>query len=547
MTARSIFQVFDQYQKARITFVQTVSDLALRSQNIDYLNKGGALELLQTLLSDTCVQIQQCAAIAIGRMVNCDAQLARQVINRNCLPLLLRDIEKRNKYYKRAALFVLRSLSGHDEELASVVANSGGLEALVLCLEDFEPMVKQGAAWAMGYIARHSLTLAQNVVDIGAVPLIILCLQEPELTIKQVSVNTIADVAKHSGDLAQNVVDAGAVPHLVRNLSNQDEKLKRSVLHALSCIATHSNDLAEVVVEAEIFPTVLVHMSHACPIVRRNAASLVRDIVKHSLELTQLVVNTGGIGALMESLHNQSEESKVPCITAVGYIAGHSDQLAMSVLGCNGVVELTSILNTSTDDATLSVTAWTLGQIGKHSPEHAKAVGIANAFPRLLHLYLSNKSSEDLRYKCKNTLKQCLQKCIMLSALEPLLYEAPTSILKYVLGQFSKVLPNDPKARRLFVTSGGLKKVQEIQAEPGSKLMEYIVIINSCFPEEIVRYYSPGYPETLLEAVDQYSPQIMTMLREAKTRNSDVQADISVTLDDSVSQTDAQRLEAFFT
>jgi hypothetical protein len=41
--------------------------------------------------------------------------------------------------------------------------------------------------------------------------------------------------------------------------------------------------------------------------------------------------------------------------------------------------------------------------------------------------------------------------------------------------QFAKVLPNNAEARRAFVSSGGLKKVQEIQAEPGSKLKEYVV------------------------------------------------------------------------
>lgn len=56
----------------------------------------------------------------------------------------------------------------------------------------------------------------------------------------------------------------------------------------------------------------------------------------------------------------------------------------------------------------------------------------------------------------------------------------------------SKVLPHDSKARRLFVTSGGLKKVQEIEAEPGSALQEYINAINNCFPEEIVRYTLPA-------------------------------------------------------
>lgn len=53
-----------------------------------------------------------------------------------------------------------------------------------------------------------------------------------------------------------------------------------------------------------------------------------------------------------------------------------------------------------------------------------------------------------------------------------------------------QILPTDAKARRLFVTSGGLKKVQEIHAEPGTTLSEYITIINCCFPEEIVRLLS---------------------------------------------------------
>lgn len=70
----------------------------------------------------------------------------------------------------------------------------------------------------------------------------------------------------------------------------------------------------------------------------------------------------------------------------------------------------------------------------------------------------------------------------------------------------SQVLPHDPKARRLFVTSGGLKKIQEIKAEPGSALAEYINTINNCYPEEIVKYYSPGYSDALLERVETYAP-----------------------------------------
>ncbi|RZC40985.1 hypothetical protein BDFB_005879 [Asbolus verrucosus] len=65
--------------------------------------------------------------------------------------------------------------------------------------------------------------------------------------------------------------------------------------------------------------------------------------------------------------------------------------------------------------------------------------------------------------------------------------------------------------------------MQYIETEPGTTLMEYISIINSCFPEEIVRYYSPGYPESLLDKVEQYSPQMMSVLQEPPAKNEDTQ------------------------
>lgn len=51
-----------------------------------------------------------------------------------------------------------------------------------------------------------------------------------------------------------------------------------------------------------------------------------------------------------------------------------------------------------------------------------------------------------------------------------------------------EVLPHDSKSRRLFVTNGGLKRVQELKADPGSVLQEYINNINGCFSEEMVRW-----------------------------------------------------------
>lgn len=73
--------------------------------------------------------------------------------------------------------------------------------------------------------------------------------------------------------------------------------------------------------------------------------------------------------------------------------------------------------------------AWTLGQIGGHSSEHAQAMAEADIPNNLLAVYKFRESSEDLKKKCKKALKSILQMCSFLSALEPLISESPDDIL----------------------------------------------------------------------------------------------------------------------
>ncbi|KAK2575669.1 hypothetical protein KPH14_012063 [Odynerus spinipes] len=388
MTARIILQVFDQYQKARLLFVQSIADLASKPSNIECLEAVGVLNLLKPLLSDVVPSIQHMAAVALGKLANHNIKLAEDIIQEDIIPQLLHNIDKQNKFYKKAVLFILRAIAKHSVETASIIVQMNGLDALITCLEDFDPGVKEAAAWGFGYVARHNKSLAQATVDAGAVPLLVLCLQEPELYLKQIGASVLCDISKHSMDLAQTVVDASAIPYLAKALSNPDVKLKRQVLSALGSIAKHSSNLAEAVVEAEVFPNVLIHMGHPDENIAKAAAVLSKEVCKHTLELAQLIVNMGGIGAFMELISTPNVAHRLPGIMALGYIAGHSDQFAMAVIGSLSVIQLAMILEKETDNHILAVTAWTLGQIGKHTPEHAKSVAITNVLPKLLEVYL---------------------------------------------------------------------------------------------------------------------------------------------------------------
>jgi hypothetical protein len=55
------------------------------------------------------------------------------------------------------------------------------------------------------------------------------------------------------------------------------------------------------------------------------------------------------------------------------------------------------------------------------------------------------------------------------------------------------------------VSSLSKKEPTEGNGFVGSKLAEAIRTINECYPEEIVRYYSPGYSATLLAKIDDYA------------------------------------------
>merc|ERR1712054_520076 len=456
---RAVLQVFENYQKARVNFVQTVAELATRPQNIEALQSAGVMALLRPLLLDNVPSIQQSAALALGRLANYSDELAEAVVSNEILPQLVYSLSEQNRFYKKAAAFVIRAVAKHSPELAQAVVDSNALDALVSCLEEFDPSVKEAAAWALGYIARHN------------------------------------------GELAQTVVDANAVAYLAPLIQSSDAKLKRQVCSCLSQIAKHSVDLTEMVVEAEIFPTILTCLKDPDPYVRKNAATCIREVAKHTPELAQLIVNAGGVGALVDYVNESEGNARLPGIMTLGYIAAFSETLANQVISARGVPPLVNALVSEPEDHIKSASAWSLGQIGRHSPEHARALADAHVLPKLLAVFMHPESSDDLRTKAKRSLKSIIEKCLQLGALEPLISEAPPQILKYVLQQFAKVLPSDTGgAKKQFVTSGCLKKIQQLRGD--EKIDEFVKLINGLYPNDIVEYYSPNFHTELLKKLE---------------------------------------------
>ncbi len=155
------------------------------------------------------------------------------------------------------------------------------------------------------------------------------------------------------------------------------------------------------------------------------------QVVKHTAELAQLVVGAGGVGALVDYCRESSGNNRLPATMALGYVAAFSETLALSVIAgaptgagrthrlagslwwclvavccrCHGLVPvgarvdkaareaairgcccrlsscaerglppLVACLAEEAEDHLRAATAWTLGQIGRHTSDHARAV-----------------------------------------------------------------------------------------------------------------------------------------------------------------------------
>lgn len=98
-------------------FVQTVTDLASKSHNVEFLERAGVLETVCPLINDIVPTIRQTAVITLGRLASHDIKIAQAILRKDVVPCIIKNVEKQNvrKYKTRIIpqlfLFTSRTLS----------------------------------------------------------------------------------------------------------------------------------------------------------------------------------------------------------------------------------------------------------------------------------------------------------------------------------------------------------------------------------------------------------------------------------------------------
>ena len=202
------------------------------------------------------------------------------------------------------------------------------------------------------------------------------------------------------------MVQSQAIPYLTGLLNTPDSKLKRQLCSCLSQVAKHTVELAEVIIDAQIFPAALIALHDADPFVRKHCATLLCEIAKHTPELSQLIVSSGGVPAIVDYTSQAETNNKLPGVMALGYIAAFNETLAAAVVLGHGIVPLAEALNKEPKEHIKAAAAWSLGQLGRHSIEHAKQVASHGVLLDLLHTFMNASDSdvgEDLKIKVKTS------------------------------------------------------------------------------------------------------------------------------------------------
>jgi hypothetical protein len=471
------------------------------------MQNAGVMNLLKPLLEDNVPSIQQGASVSLGRLAAKSEKMAQSVVRTGVLTRVVKNLDSSDINHKISSSYIVRAVSKHSPDLAADAVSAGAIPALKKCLEHIDPSVKEAACWALDYITQHSVELAKAAVDAAVVPSLVLAVQEPEVTLKRIAVSVLGNIAKHSGGLAQTVLQARCLPVFGQLMDNYvetrrdvvDNQLKRQICACLAHIGKHSVKFAEEIIAAKLLPLIVQCASSTDELLSKNACVLLKELCRQSEELASQVTESGGIDAYMESIRLYEGSSRTSAIMGLGYLAASSETVATKIIEKGSVPLLRDVLVQDGDENCLASTAWTLGQIGKHSVEHAVPMGEEDVYRELIAHFQKDHSSDDLKVKCKKSLKILLGNCADLRSLEPLLEDAPKKVQKYVLKQLCVSLPGNGASQKAFVNSGALKFVQEMAQNADEKLLAIIDQLNAVFPPDLVQYYSPGYEERLYE------------------------------------------------
>lgn len=427
----------------------------------------------------------------------------------------------------------LEALAAKKEAHAAAIVKSGALVPMRALLNAFDVDVKESAVRAMTAVALAGEAHAEALMDDETLESLVVNANagDSPLALRTAIARLFDACCAYGAVPAARVIESGAA-HSVAALARDAAAAAvrgggappRSRAVAFACLAQmarHADDLAARVVEAGAVPDALAALIDPQDVPAREAASaMAREVVCKTPELAEAVAADGGVAALVQNLGLERGEKRAILATqSLGYIADFRPSFAVACVSVDQGRCLVEAMEHAVDDEAAVAAAWAMGCVARHGPESAAPLARSAAMRVLLDAYVNPVASEALVERSKASLKGLIKNCGELGLIEPLVSEkTPPVILRHVLGEFGAKLGADVNAKRAFVTSGGLMRLQGVLkahdkgVEEAAKAVEHAKkagkpppplyegllderalkdakIVNSNFPPEVVSYY----------------------------------------------------------
>ena len=535
--SRAVIQPFEEYQRARVIFVQTVAALAggKDNRNVELLKRLDAIRLLGPLLTDPVISIKQYAALAIGTLAGADEEIASQVVNDDnghILNLILKSLETSNRFYKKTACRLLGKLSKW-KSLAAKVVSGGVITFLVSCLEDCDGEVKLFAASALQKICMNGEDLAREVINAGAIEPLSLCLQEPDIKLKRQAVLTMSNIAKHSDShtrrLCEEKETLGVILHY---LQTKDTILSYIAQNSSDKAAQIINSLNNQLLEENIAGATKANIysirsvtenptRKADPICQQNCLSLLYNIAKHGSGHTNQVSAKIKCETLIRFLETNQGPARNVGLQLISTLAQYSKEQAEQIKRLGGHKVLALCLYEQKPE-TISYTCNAINFMASY-PNPDITNGLVEDLPiginenvkyynipyRLLELSLNKNLPQYLVNNARDALENIIKNNTNLDALIPLLDRPNYSgvddahyekILCTIVKRIHDLLGDFKSYKRKLIENKTLKKLIKLKSTYKS-LEEELKSFSDFYSQEIMNYYSDEYEQKIREQV----------------------------------------------
>ncbi|KAL1458127.1 hypothetical protein WDU94_008298 [Cyamophila willieti] len=521
MSRSSIKFCIQQYQKARLCFIQTMCSFADKPHTLPLLKEFRIRNLIEPLLTDPTEAIEHAAVSFLAKLICTKETNSRHILATGLMKKVLKHFHRRNNHYKITALHMMGCASPQHAKIDKLIHKH--MYGITAGLQDFDLNIRTSTAMALGNIARNNKVLAERIIQVDAVPDLIRMLSSKEPSLKHAAAFALDNLIKTGPELAEAVEESTVIPALVKNLQHDYHKIRSDAFQCLADMARQSPGMANKVATTQVISNTVQHLYYPDKEVQKNAANLLRDLCKHNLRFVDMVVNEGGLDAFLEIIDEEYGSKTLPAIISVGYMAAQSEELSRHIIAVFGITRLREILQNELQDSQektdnkqekqrknceeqLQVAAaWTLGQIGKHSVENVTSLSEEKVLLTLFDKTIQPSASDNLKHKCRNALNLLIPKCEDWTVLEVMfLGNDSEELWPSLLCAFSKIIPCDPHARRSFVRSHCLAKM--IMIEEKAEYLPYMRKIYDCFPDEVVDLESPNYLKYLMKTLKKFQP-----------------------------------------